>query len=153
MENDIIKKIDDFIKVCQEEIRKEKRKNSNEKHRKEKQFQMKQQSEALKKYVSSGKRFGFNSCVEDCFGKGSIEAYKACRKRIKDSKKKATDEDFNKMEQLYREMQNRYKAPDSFYECPKLPLNTKLLSKPLMNLMSQISKHLDKQIQNSNNKD
>ena len=114
---------------------------------------MKQQSEALKKYVSSGKRFGFNSCVEDCFGKGSIEAYKACRKRIKDSKKKATDEDFNKMEQLYREMQNRYKAPDSFYECPKLPSGTKLLSQSLMNLMGKISKHLDKQIQNSNNKD
>lgn len=153
MENDIINKIDDLIKACQEEIKKEKRKSSDEKHRKEKQFQMKQQCEALKKYVSSGKRFGFNSCVEDCFGKGCIEAYKACRKRIKDSKKKATNEDFYKMEQLYSEMQKIYKDSDSFYECSKLPSSTTLLSKHLMNLMGKISKNLDKQIQNSNNKD
>lgn len=153
MEKDIIKKIDNLIEACQEEIKKEKRKSSDEKHRKEKQFQMKQQCEALKKYVSSGKRFGFNSCVEDCFGQRSVEAYKAIRKRITDPKKKASQEDYKKMEQLYAEMQKRYKAPDSFYECSKLPSSTNLLSKPLMNLMDKISKHLDTQIQNSNNKD
>lgn len=152
MENDIIEKIDNLIEACKEEIKKERRKSSDEKNRKAKQFQTKQQCEALKNYVSSGKRFGFNSCVEDCFGKKSIEAYKAIRKRITDPKKKATQADFKKMEDLYNEMQKKYKYSDSFYECPKLPSNTTLLSKSLRSLMGQISKHLDKQIQNSNNK-
>lgn len=153
MKDDIIEKIDDLIKACQEEIKKEKRKSSDEKHRKKKQFQMDLQNEALKEYVSSGKRFGFESCVKKCFGENSIESYKACRKRIKDPKKKATAEDIHKMELLYEEMQKIYKNSDSFYECPKLPSNTKLLSKSLMNLMSKISESLDKQIQGSNNKD
>lgn len=153
MENDIINKIDAFIEVCQEEIKKEKRKSSDEKHRKEKQYQMELQSKALKKYVSSGKRFGFESCVIDCFGESSKEAYKACRKRITDPKKNATQKDYKKMELLYNEMQEIYKRPNSFYKCPELPSGTTLLSSHLMNLMGKISRHLDKQIQNSNNKD
>ncbi len=152
-ENDIVEKIDALIVACQEEIRKEKRKSADENHRKAKQFQMGLQNEALKKYVSSGKRFGFNSCVEDCYGKNSVDAYKACRKRITDPKKKASQEDFKKMEALYSEMQKKYKKPDSFYECPPLPKGTKLLLPPLMKLMGNISKQLDMQIQNSNNKD
>ncbi len=156
MENNIIERIDAFIETCKEEIRKEQRKTADEKNRKAKQYQTDQQSE-LKEYVSlgkhPGKRFGFNSCVEDCYGKNSVNAYKACRKRITDPKKKASQEDFKKMEALYSEMQKKYKNPDSFYECPPLPKGTNLLSPPLMKLMGNISKQLDMQIQNSNNKD
>ncbi len=156
MENDIIERIDAFIETCKEEIRKEQRKTADEKNRKAKQYQTEQQSE-LKEYAPldkhPSKRFGFNSCVKDCFGEKSINAYKACRKRIADPKKKATQEDYKKMERLYSEMQKRYKNPDSFYECPPLPSGTTLLSKSLMKLMGKISKQLDKQIQNSSHKD
>lgn len=150
MENDIVEKIDSFIEACREEIRKEKRKTIDEKNRKEQQYKTDQKSEFLIKYVLV-KRFGFNSCVKDCFGKSSVEAYKAIRKRITDPKKKASQEDYKKMEQLYAEMQKRYKNPDSFYQCSALPSNSQLLSKSLRVLMDKISKSLDKQIQNSSN--
>lgn len=156
MKNNIIERIDAFIETCKEEIRKEQRKTADEKNRKAKQHQTNQQSE-LKEYAPldkhPGKRFGFSSCVKDCFGKGCIESYKASRKRITDPKKKATQEDYKKMELLYSEMQKKYKNPNSFYECPPLPSGATLLSKSLMKLMGEISNHLDKQIQNSSLKD
>lgn len=145
----IIEKIDSFIDDCKSEIQKRKsRLNGSDRtnaHRGENS-----EPDALQKYVGRG-RFCFNKCVEDCFDKKSVEAFKACRKRICDPKKSASEEDLKKMKALYTEMLRKYRA-EELIESPPIARRLQILPNSLLDMLSEASHHFDETILNKEKK-
>lgn len=141
----IIEEIDTLINNCKSEIQKRKRR-SNGSDRTNALRSNNSEPDALQKYVGSG-RFCFNKCVEDCFGKKNVEAYKACRKRIRDKNKKASEEDLKKMKALYTEMQRKYRA-EELIESPPIARHLQILPSSLLDTLSEASRYFDKKILN-----
>lgn len=143
-DKEILKKIDVFIDKIKAEILKRKTQKKGD-----------EEITHLSSYIT-GKTFGFNNCIRDCIDNNSVEAYKACKKRVakylKESENKssanaikAPSEDFKKLEYLYEKMQ-RYYNVENLIETKKVDSDLVPLPKNLIRAMSKISEEENKRL-------
>lgn len=141
---EVIEKIDALIELCKKEIRDRRKKVGNSGKAKNDAARDADCNPDALGELKIGERFGFNYCVEKCVNEKSVESYKAARKRI--LKGKGTDGDFEKMEDLYSAMQEKFGKADSLFMVNPLPENSTVLHGNLRALMRKASRLFDKEI-------
>lgn len=138
---EVLEKIDALIELCKKEIR-DRRKNADKsgKAKNDAARDADCNLDALGN-LKLGKRFGFNYCVEKCFGETYVESFKASKKRILRGAGSAGD--VEKMEDLYDGMQKIFGNADSLFMVNPLPENSTILHPNLRRLMRKASRMFD----------